>query len=597
MKVRIFLLLSLIILTVLNCNNNSNTLLDSKNEEKIESLISQMTLEEKIGQMSQVDIRFIKKPEDIYIYGFGSILSGGGAHPPQNTSEAWAELYDSLQTLALKSRLKIPIIYGIDAVHGHNNVMGSVIFPHNIGLGAIRDPDLVKKAARITAIEVSATGIDWTFAPCVAVTRDERWGRTYESFGEVPDLVSIMSRAAVEGYQGDNLSNITTVVACAKHFIGDGGTTNGVDRGNTEIDEKTLREIHLPPYKAAVDEGVATIMVSYSSWNGTKCHASKYLITDLLKEEIGFKGIVVSDYAAIDQIPGDYRNDIKTAINAGIDMVMIPDKYEEFISLLTDLVKKGEVPEERINDAVRRILRVKFALGLFNDPFSHRELLSKIGSDEHRQIARECVRKSIVLLKNENKILPLSKYLKRIHVSGKNANDIGNQCGGWTISWQGSSGDITEGTTIYEAIKKSVSDQTKITFSIDGLNAEGADVAIAVLGETPYAEMQGDRQDLHLDSKDLQTLENLKNSGVPIIVILVTGRPLIITEQLKYIDALLVAWLPGTEGEGVTDILFGDYSPTGKLPISWPASMDQIPINIGDKNYNPLFKYGFGLSY
>ncbi|MBO8130730.1 MAG: glycoside hydrolase family 3 C-terminal domain-containing protein [Candidatus Marinimicrobia bacterium] len=597
MKVRIFLLLSLIILTVLNCNNNSNTLLDSKNEEKIESLISQMTLEEKIGQMSQVDIRFIKKPEDIYIYGFGSILSGGGAHPPQNTSEAWAELYDSLQTLALKSRLKIPIIYGIDAVHGHNNVMGSVIFPHNIGLGATRDPDLVKKAARITAIEVSATGIDWTFAPCVAVTRDERWGRTYESFGEVPDLVSIMSRAAVEGYQGDNLSNITTVVACAKHFIGDGGTTNGVDRGNTEIDEKTLREIHLPPYKAAVDEGVATIMVSYSSWNGTKCHASKYLITDLLKEEIGFKGIVVSDYAAIDQIPGDYRNDIKTAINAGIDMVMIPDKYEEFISLLTDLVKKGEVPEERINDAVRRILRVKFALGLFNDPFSHRELLSKIGSDEHRQIARECVRKSIVLLKNENKILPLSKYLKRIHISGKNANDIGNQCGGWTISWQGSSGDITKGTTIYEAIKKSVSDQTKITFSIDGLNAEGADVAIAVLGETPYAEMQGDRQDLHLDSKDLQTLENLKNSGVPIIVILVTGRPLIITEQLKYIDALLVAWLPGTEGEGVTDILFGDYSPTGKLPISWPASMDQIPINIGDKNYNPLFKYGFGLSY
>jgi len=589
----------LVVLSMLfACSNELNDSFTTPAIEKeIDRLLSQMTLEEKVGQMTQVDIRYIKKPEDVIKYGFGSILSGGGATPTPNTPEAWADLYDSLQTLALRTRLGIPIIYGIDAVHGHNNVKGAVIFPHNIGMGATRNPDLVKKACEITAVEVAATGIDWTFGPCVAVTRDERWGRTYESFGESPDLVSEMAKAEVEGFQGTSLDDPLSIVACAKHFIGDGGTTGGVDQGNTEVDEETLRKIHLPGYISAIKAGVGTIMASYSSWNGIKCHGNKYLITTLLKGELGFEGFVVSDWAAIDQLPGDYRSDIKTAINAGIDMVMVPDKYEEFISNLIDLVEKGDVSQSRIDDAVRRILRVKFKLGLFENPFSNRDLLPKIGCEEHRMIARQCVRESLVLLKNKNNILPLSKNLKRIHVSGKNADDIGNQCGGWTITWQGSSGNITDGTTILQGIKKAVSSETKVTYSFDGSGAEGADVAIAVLGERPYAEMKGDRQDLSLDSDDLRTLENLRKANVPTVVILITGRPLIITEQLDSMDALLVAWLPGTEGDGIADVLFGDFSPKGKLPVSWPRDMSQIPINIGDANYDPLFPYGFGLTY
>ncbi|RKY47279.1 MAG: beta-glucosidase [Candidatus Neomarinimicrobiota bacterium] len=589
----------LVVLSMLfACSNELNDSFTTPAIEKeIDRLLSQMTLEEKVGQMTQVDIRYIKKPEDVIKYGFGSILSGGGATPTPNTPEAWADLYDSLQTLALRTRLGIPIIYGIDAVHGHNNVKGAVIFPHNIGMGATRNPDLVKKACEITAVEVAATGIDWTFGPCVAVTRDERWGRTYESFGESPDLVSEMAKAEVEGFQGTSLDDPLSIVACAKHFIGDGGTTGGVDQGNTEVDEETLRKIHLPGYISAIKAGVGTIMASYSSWNGIKCHGNKYLITTLLKGELGFEGFVVSDWAAIDQLPGDYRSDIKTAINAGIDMVMVPDKYEEFISNLIDLVEKGDVSQSRIDDAVRRILRVKFKLGLFENPFSNRDLLPKIGCEEHRMIARQCVRESLVLLKNKNNILPLPKNLKRIHVSGKNADDIGNQCGGWTITWQGSSGNITDGTTILQGIKKAVSSETKVTYSFDGSGAEGADVAIAVLGERPYAEMKGDRQDLSLDSDDLRTLENLRKANVPTVVILITGRPLIITEQLDSMDALLVAWLPGTEGDGIADVLFGDFSPKGKLPVSWPRDMSQIPINIGDANYDPLFPYGFGLTY
>jgi len=589
----------LVVLSMLfACSNELNDSFTTPAIEKeIDRLLSQMTLEEKVGQMTQVDIRYIKKPEDVIKYGFGSILSGGGATPTPNTPEAWADLYDSLQTLALRTRLGIPIIYGIDAVHGHNNVKGAVIFPHNIGMGATRNPDLVKKACEITAVEVAATGIDWTFGPCVAVTRDERWGRTYESFGESPDLVSEMAKAEVEGFQGTSLDDPLSIVACAKHFIGDGGTTGGVDQGNTEVDEETLRKIHLPGYISAIKAGVGTIMASYSSWNGIKCHGNKYLITTLLKGELGFEGFVVSDWAAIDQLPGDYRSDIKTAINAGIDMVMVPDKYEEFISNLIDLVEKGDVSQSRIDDAVRRLLRVKFKLGLFENPFSNRDLLPKIGCEEHRMIARQCVRESLVLLKNKNNILPLPKNLKRIHVSGKNADDIGNQCGGWTITWQGSSGNITDGTTILQGIKKAVSSETKVTYSFDGSGAEGADVAIAVLGERPYAEMKGDRQDLSLDSDDLRTLENLRKANVPTVVILITGRPLIITEQLDSMDALLVAWLPGTEGDGIADVLFGDFSPKGKLPVSWPRDMSQIPINIGDANYDPLFPYGFGLTY
>ena len=571
-------------------------------EERVENLLSLMTLEEKIGQMTQVARDFIISNEHIASYGIGSILSGGGSAPQPNTPENWADMYDNYQQFALSSRLGIPIIYGTDAVHGHNNLSGATIFPHNIGLGAAGDAELVRTVARITAIEASATGMDWTFSPCVAVPQDERWGRTYEGFSENSELVTELGKAAVEGYQGSSLSDDTSILACAKHFAGDGGTTGGIDRGNTECSEEDFRNVHIAPYIGAIEAGVGSIMISFSSWNGVPMHANSYLITDVLKGERGFDGLVVSDWSGINGIDGFYENmteqDIMEGINAGIDMVMVPDNYVDFISTLTSLVEDGKISMERIDDAVRRILTIKFKLGLFENPYADRSNAGLIGSKEHREIAREAVRKSLVLLKNENRVLPLSKNIKKIVVSGAKADDIGSQCGGWTITWQGEVGDITEGTTILEAIENTASEETEVIYSKDGSNVpEDAEIAIVVAGETPYAEYMGDDSDLLLDGADTSAINNLTGKGIPVVVILISGRPIMITDQLNKIDALIAVWLPGTEGQGITDVIFGDYTPTGKLSYTWPASISQIPINDIDGSKGALFPYGYGLTY
>ena len=581
---------------------------DNDIDKKVDAILSQMTMDEKIGQMTQLDRRFLRTEDDIIKFGIGSILSGGGSVPEDNSIKGWADMYDRFQSLAQKTRLKIPLIYGIDAVHGHNNVQGATIFPHNIGLGCTFDSEIVYKVADITAREVAATGIDWNFAPCLAIPQDERWGRYYEGYSEDSKLVSDLGVATIKGYQ-NVLGKNHSIAACAKHFVGDGSTIWGtgdnnymIDRGNAPISKDELYDRYLPPYQDAIDNGVLTVMASFNSFNGVKCHASKYLFTDLLKDELGFEGFVISDWRGIDEIPGDYKSDIVTSINAGIDMVMVPgdtiwggEPYHKFLRLFKESVNERLINEDRINDAVRRILKVKHQLGLFENPFSDRSYIEDFGSLEHRAVAREAVRKSVVVLKNEN-VLPISKDLKHIHVAGIGANDIGMQCGGWTMEWQGKMGDITPGTTILDGIKSSVSNQTKISYSVDGLNGQNADIGIVVIGEEPYAEGMGDKENLALSTKDLLVLNNMKKYNIPIVVIMLSGRPLIITEELKDWDAFLAAWLPGTEGNGVSDILFGDYSPTGKLSFSWPESMDQIPLDYRDKD-KALFDYDYGLTY
>lgn len=566
-------------------------------DARVKDLLSRMTLEEKIGQMMQVERNYLQAAEDIRTYYIGSVLSGGGSVPTPNEPSAWADMVDNYQTRALATRLGIPLIYGIDAVHGHSNVYGAVIFPHNIGLGCSGDPQLVEQAARATAEEVAGTGIHWTFSPCIAVVRDERWGRTYEGFGETPELSEMMSAAAVTGYQSDNLADNSAILACPKHFLGDGGTTGGHDQGNTEADETTMRQIHLPGYIAAIEAGVGSIMVSFSSWNGQKMHGSYYWLTTVLKGELGFEGFVVSDWGGIDQLPRDFASDIATAVNAGIDMIMLPHRYQDFRSTTLDLVASGQISITRIDDAVSRILRIKLQLGLFESPYADRSLTATIGSAAHRDIARQCVRKSLVLLKNENDCLPIADSVSHILVAGKNADDLGHQCGGWTITWQGASGDITIGTTVYEAICERAGPEVEVTYSSDGSNAAGADLGIVVIGEAPYAEGAGDRSDLALAAEDVAVVNAVYETGIPTVIILISGRPLLINNVLGCCAAFIAAWLPGTEGMGIADILFGDYTPTGKLSHSWPVSMEQIPINAGDSDYKPLFPYGYGLAY
>jgi beta-glucosidase len=577
---------------------------DDEADAKADDLLKAMTLDEKVGQMTQVDMNGLKDKADIRKYYLGSMLSGGDSDPPDITAAGWAKAYDAYQAEALKTRLKIPLIYGIDAVHGHNNVDGAVIFPHNIGLGATRNPELVEKAERVTAREVAGTGINWVFAPCVAVARDIRWGRTYESFGEAPELVESMAAAAVRGFQGKSLADPTSVVACAKHFLGDGGTKGGVDQGDTQVDEETLRKIHLAGYAAAVKAGVGTIMVSFSSWNGKKMHGNRRLLTDLLKNELGFSGFLISDWAAIDQLSESYKTAIETSINAGLDMVMIPNgpgqknNYVDFVGLLKELVNEGRVPQERIDDAVRRILRVKARTRLFDKPMSDPELTAKVGCDEHRQVARECVRQSLVLLKNDNKTLPLSKKAKKLAVVGKGADDLGMQCGGWTISWQGATGKATKGGTTILAALRQAAPGVQVAFSADRSGVNGADAVVAVVGELPYAEMKGDRKDLALSAEDTALVKKAKAAGAPVVTVLLSGRPLIIGPALEASDAFVAAWLPGTEGSGVADVLFGDAKPSGKLPHTWPRSMDQVPCNVGEPiKGEPLFAYDFGLMY
>jgi beta-glucosidase len=562
---------------------------------RVNDLLSRMNLDEKIGQMVQTERNYPNINAVIKDYYLGSVLSGGGSSPG-NSVTAWIDMYNSMQSSARSTPLKIPIIYGIDAVHGNNNFYGATIFPHNIGMGCTRDTTLVKKCAEATAIEVKAIGLNWTFSPCIAVARDIRWGRTYESFGETPELVKMMAGPTVKGYQGDTLGTSDRILACAKHFIADGGTQNGVNAGNAIMPESTLRKIHLPGYLNAIKAGVGSIMVSFSQWNGVYCHANHYLITDLLKNELGFKGFVVSDWDGISSLSGNYKTSVKLAVNAGIDMFMVPTRPLEFISYLKELVNDDSVSINRINDAVSRILTIKFKLGLFENPWAGTTMIDSIGNIYHRQLARQAVRESLVLLKNEGSLLPLSKTSGKILIAGEKANDLGAQCGGWTISWQGSLGNITKGTNILQAFEK-VKGKNNVVYSSSGLSNEKVDVAIVVVGETPYAEGAGDNRNLLLGEQDLQTINHVKSLGIPYLVLLLSGRPLILNNVITDAPSFVACWLPGTEGEGITDVLFGDYDFKGKLSHTWPKFITQLPTNWGDSYYQPLFPYGFGLSY
>jgi beta-glucosidase len=576
---------------------------------KAKNLVAEMTIDEKIGQMTQVDHRYLEQKSDIKTYYLGSLLSGGGSTPDTNNPRSWVRMYNEYQDFALDTRLAIPLIYGIDAVHGHNNVYGATIFPHNIGLGCSNDEELVQKISEATAREILATGLDWTFAPCLAVSQDERWGRTFESYSENTEIVTRLGIASIKGYQGNNLDNPNSVLACAKHYVGDGNTifgtgiNGGIDRGDVLVDEKELRSKYIKPFRSAVENGVGSIMISYNSWQSKKLHGHSYLINDILKNELGFSGFVVSDWAAIDDIDEDYKTSIITAINAGIDMVMVPGEhsnkshsYIEFINLLKESVLEGSVSINRIDDAVYRILKIKYSMGLFEKPLKDYKKLNEVGSSKNRELAREGVNKSVVLLQNNN-ILPISKNIKSILVAGEHGHDLGYQCGGWSISWQGGSGNTTIGTTILDGIKDNIGNHSSVTFSKNGDDANDHDIIIAVVGETPYAEMKGDSESLELSNKDKLLLERLIKTGKPIVLILISGRPMIITPYLEHVDAVLAAWLPGTEGTGVADLLFGDVSPTAKLSFSWPRDMSQIPINYGDKTYDPLFPLGYGLTY
>lgn len=561
---------------------------------RVYDLLGRMTLDEKIGQMVQTERNFSNINSTITTYFLGSILSGGGSVPGNNSSQAWIDMYNGMQTAALATRLKIPIIYGIDAVHGNNNVYGATIFPHNIGLGCTLNPSLVKRCAEATAVEVRAVGLNWTFSPCIAVPRNISWGRTYEGFGETPALQEMMAEASVLGYQGDLLGSPNRILACAKHFIGDGGTLNGVNQGNAVISESELRSIHLPGYIKAISAGVGSIMISFNSWNGVYCHGNKYLVTDLLKGELGFTGLVVSDWEGVKYLSSDFKTAIKTSVNAGIDMFMEPSRPIDFINYLKQLVNEGNVPLSRIDDAVKRILTVKFQMHLFEHPFATNSLSDSLGSVNHRLIARQAVRESQVLLKN-NRLLPLSKTTGTILVAGSKANDLGSQCGGWTITWQGKTGSITVGTTILDAVK-SVRGASNVIYSSTGTTSQLVNAAIVVVGETPYAEGSGDNSNPQLSASDLSVLANVKSLGIPYVVCLISGRPMILNNAITDATAFVASWLPGTEALGITDVLFGDYDFTGKLSHTWPSSVYQLPLNWGDSPYYPQFPYGFGLT-
>jgi beta-glucosidase len=573
-------------------------------EDRVENLIEEMSLGEKIGQMTLIEKNSLPLV-DVGPFGIGGVLSGGGGVPEPNTPEEWAKMVNAFQEKALNSRLGIPIIYGVDAVHGHNNVRGATIFPHNIGLGAANDQDLMFRIGQITAQEMIATGIYWNYAPAVSIPQDIRWGRTYEGFSENSEIVTRLATAYLLGLQGDDLSDPLTVLGTPKHYLGDGGTVWGtstnpgflIDQGDTQLTEAQMRELHLVPYISAIENGAQSIMVSFSSWNGEKMHGQAYWINEVLKGELGFEGFVVSDWGGIDQVDPDYYTAVVTAINAGIDMNMAPYDYGRFIKTMVEAVDAGDIPMARIDDAVRRILRVKFALNLFEQPYSDPALLSSVGSIEHREVAREAVAKSLVLLKNEGGIFPISKDVPYLYIGGSAFDDIGIQSGGWTITWQGDKGDITPGTTILEAIQNTVSPETQIIVNQGGqfpaTDEAQPSLCLAVVGELPYAEGVGDSATPSISLADRRALNRMEVACDQLAVILISGRPLIISDRMDKWDALVAAWLPGTEGQGVADVIFGDLPFTGKLPMTWPMNTDQLPV--GSTDSDPLFPFGFGL--
>ncbi|MGW1556757.1 glycoside hydrolase family 3 protein [Streptomyces sp. NPDC002144] len=580
--------------------------------KRVADLLSRMSLAEKVGQMTQAERGAVGEGADVTAYDLGSLLSGGGSTPTPNTPAAWARMIDGFQLRARATRLQIPLIYGVDAVHGHNNLAGATIMPHNIGLGATRDPRLAEKTGAVTASEVRATGIPWDFAPCLCVSRDERWGRSYESFGEDPALVQSME-TIIQGLQGApngrDLKDDDKVLATAKHFVGDGGTEYGssttgtytIDQGVTKVTRQQLEAVHLAPYRTAVERGIGTVMPSYSSLDilgdgrgPVRMHARGDMINGVLKGRMGFDGFVISDWNAIDQLPGDYPAHVRTAVDAGVDMMMVPYGYKDFTATLADEVEAGRVGRKRIDDAVSRILTQKFRLGLFEHPYADTAGASRIGSAAHRAVARQAAAESQVLLKNAHGVLPLRKDQK-VYVAGSNADDLGNQTGGWTITWQGASGTHTQGTTILDAMRK----DGDVTYSKDAsAPTAGYDVGVVVVGETPYAEGVGDvgnGHDLQLSAVDKAAVDKVC-AAMRCAVLIVSGRPQLIGDRLGGIDALVASWLPGTEGDGVADVLYGKRPFTGQLPVTWPRSEAQLPINVGDASYDPQFPYGWGLT-
>jgi beta-glucosidase len=598
--------------------------------ERVADLLSRMTLQEKVGQMTQTErYQVYDDTTPITTWNLGSILSGGGSTPAQNNPTAWADMVDRFQRAALATRLHIPLLYGIDAVHGDANMYGATVFPHNIGLGATRDPRLVQRVEHITAEETRASGPQWTFAPCICAARDDRWGRTYESFGEDPKLVEKME-TAIDGFQGrrGELSDNDRVLATAKHYAGDGDTKYGTGSGDYPIDQgiavtsrKDFWRDALRQYVPAVRRhDVGSVMPSFSSvdWtedgvgNPIKMHANGDLITGVLKQKLGFDGFVITDWEGIHQIPGDWPTQIRTAVMAGNDMFMEPNAYQSFETTLIGLVQSGQVPMSRIDDAVSRILAKKFELGLFEHPFTDRTHLAEVGSPAHHAVARQAAAESQVLLVNRNRTLPLRGH-GDVYVAGSNADNIGNQAGGWTLTWQGGSTNVIPGTTILDGIRQQA--RGNVTYSQDASAPIGHDqTGIVVVGETPYAEGFGDVggprwgydpgengvlrpvKDMQLSAADKTAVDRVCSQAKRCVVVVVSGRPLILDpQQLHEVDGLVAAWLPGSEGAGVADTLFGARPFTGKLPVSWPRTLDQEPINVGDRHYDPLFPFGYGL--
>jgi beta-glucosidase len=596
-------------------------------EQRVSDLLGRMTLLEKVGQMTQADRgQVADDPTRVRRWALGSVLSTPVGKPVNRTPKQWADLVDGLQAHALNTRLGIPMIYGVDAVHGHGNVQGATLFPHNVGIGASRDPQLARAVGAVTAQEVRATGIPWVFAPCLCVSRDERWGRSYEAFGEDPGLVRQMT-VQIDGLQGSTPAQLRGpehVLATAKHFAGDGHTVYGtgisgypIDRGITRTTRAAFERIDLAPFVTAVRQHrLGSVMPSYSRVDFTDeaggpvpLHAHRQLLTGVLKNELGFDGFVVSDYRAVELLPGDYRAQVGTAVNAGVDMVMAPTDAVVFQQTLVALVQAGAVPRARVDDAVARILRAKVRLGLFERPYADRRHLDEVGGAAHRAVARRAAAQSQVLLKNAGRVLPLSPDA-RVYVAGRNADDLGNQLGGWSRTWQGLSGGGRElGTTILQGIRQ-VAPRARVTYSRDAsAPTVGSTVGIVVVGETPYAEGYGDvggprwvgggttREPklLTLQPQDRKTVEKVCRLLPTCVVLVVSGRPQVLADQLPGIDALVASWLPGTEGEGVADVLFGRRPFTGQLPVTWPRSARQVPINVGDARYDPQFPYGWGL--
>jgi beta-glucosidase len=582
-------------------------------ERRILSIMAKMSLEQKVGQVIQADVGSVT-PEDVATYHLGSILNGGNSAPGGRlyaTATQWLEGADAFYAASVKPQGNlpvIPIIWGSDAVHGHGKLIGATLFPHNIGLGAMRNPALMQRIGAVTALEMRVTGLDWTFAPTLAVVRDDRWGRTYESYSENPEVVASYAGPLVEGLQGkvgatDWLKG-AHIVATAKHFVGDGGTTNGKDQGDNAATEAVLRDQQGAGYPAALKAGIQSVMASYSSWNGIKMHGNRSLLTDVLKGRMGFGGFVVGDWNGHGQLPGCTATDCPASMNAGLDLYMAPDSWKGLYATTLKAAQDGRLPIARLNDAVARILRVKLRAGLFEagKPSSRRYAgqLDQLGSAESRVIARQAVRESLVLLKNEGSVLPL-KPGQRLLVAGDGADSFMKQSGGWTLTWQGTGlkrEDFPGATTIGQALVTAAGAGNAV-ISADGSYAAKPDVAVVVFGEDPYAEFQGDIPDLRFRDKanNLELLRRYRAAGIRTVAIFLSGRPLWVNPYLNASDAFVAAWLPGSEGGGVAHVLFGKADFRGKLSFSWPRRADQFSLNIGGTGYDPLFAYGYGLSY